>query len=730
MNLPPDMQRTLEEALALHRSGKLLDAERMYRQVLGRFPQEVNALGLLGVLLHQTGKHEEAIAMLRQAIEVQATADHFVNLSQAYRAAGRKQESLAACEQAVRMAPQLPEAWNNLGTALSDLGQVAGATSAFEKAVSLQPGYLKALLNLINALMQQERLDEVEVLLRKVAVVAPQRAQTWVDLGQLLARRGRFIEAIEMYQRAITIEPGAAIAHNSLGNSLDLTGRTEEAEESFRRATELDPNYAEPWANLGALRWNQDRFDEAIELCRRAIALAPDLAAPKVTLGASLQQLARHREAAEAFSDALQSRSGNPALSSQVGSALVMLSNYSAELSPAEVYQGHVRWGEQHAPEIAQRPMYRNERNPDRRIRVGYVSPDFRRHSVNYFLEPILANHDHERFEVSLYADEIRSDSITERLRGYADRWRKVNGLSAEDLAKRIMEDEIDILVDLAGHTVHNRLLMFARRPAPVQVTYLGYPATTGITQMDYRLTDSFADPPGMTEGFYTERLVRLDPSFLCYRIPEDLPTPSALPALSEGHITFGCFNTLMKITQPVLRLWARVLAAVPGSRLVKKFNAVSDSAKRMVLEEFAANGIAADRVEMVGRVPTFEEHVRLFERIDIALDPFPYNGTTTTCEALAMGLPVVTLAGASHAGRVGVSLLTNVGLPEMVAQHEDDYLRIARELAEDVERLSVLREGLRTKLRTSVLCNERRFTQGLEGAYRETWRSWCQKRP
>ncbi len=726
MNLPPDMQRKLEQALAQHRAGKLEDAERMYRQVLGRFPREVNALGFLGVLLHQAKKHEDAIVMLRRAIEVQPTADHFVNLSQAYRAVGRKQESLAACEHAARMAPQLPEAWNNLGTALSDQERVADAIPIFERAMKLQPAYLNALLNLINALTQQERLDEVEVLLRRAAAIGPQRAQTWVALGQLLIRRGRFTEAIDEYRRAIALAPAMAIAHNNLGYALDLVGRSEEAEQSLRRATELDPNYAEPWANLGTLRWKQDRFDEAIEFCRRAIALKPDLAAPKATLGASLQQIARHREAAEVLSEAIKSRSGNPTMASQLGSTLVMLLNYSADSSPAEVYSAHMQWGEQHAPRLAQRPLYRNERNPDRKLRVGYVSPDFRRHSVNYFLEPFLRNHDHDRLEITCYADEIGSDSSTERLRSYADRWRKVNPLSARDLAKRIVTDEIDLLVDLAGHTAHNRLLTFALAPAPIQVAYLGYPATTGLSQIGYRLTDSLADPPGMTEAFHSERLVRLDPSFLCYRIPEELPTPSALPALSSGHITFGCFNALVKITQPALRLWARVLGAVPGSRMMMKFSAVSDSARQMILKEFSANGISADRVELLGRVPTFVEHMDFYRRMDIALDPFPYNGTTTTCEALAMGLPVVTLAGASHAGRVGVSLMTNVGLPGMVAQGGEDYVRIARELAEDVEGLSVLRAGLRRQLETSVLCDERRFTRGLEDAYRKMWLDWC----
>jgi predicted O-linked N-acetylglucosamine transferase (SPINDLY family) len=368
-----------------------------------------------------------------------------------------------------------------------------------------------------------------------------------------------------------------------------------------------------------------------------------------------------------------------------------------------------------------------HDRSPERRLKIGYVSSDFRQHSVAWFIEPVLAHHDRERFEIFCYANLFQEDAVTERLKAHADHWRKIYGLPDELAAQQIRADQIDILVDLNGHTAENRLLVFARKPAPVQVTWLGYPNTTGLSAMDYRLTDGFADPVGMTEPFHSETLIRLPECFSCYQPPRDAPAVSELPAKEKGYITFGSFNKLTKVTPEVMATWARILQAVPGSRLALQSAGLGEDAmQQMVREAFAGLGITPERLELHGHDRSQKTHLERYRNIDIGLDPFPYNGTTTTCDALWMGVPVVTLAGKVHAGRVGVSQMSNLGLTELIGQTPEEYVAIATRLATDRERLGALRKELRSRMTASPLMDAPRFTTNLEQAYRGMWKDWC----
>jgi predicted O-linked N-acetylglucosamine transferase (SPINDLY family) len=336
--------------------------------------------------------------------------------------------------------------------------------------------------------------------------------------------------------------------------------------------------------------------------------------------------------------------------------------NYCADIEPTDVLAEHRRWSEQHTASLANdRQPHANSPDPNRRLRIGYLSPDFCRHSVAFFIESLLAAHDRSAFEILCYANVSQTDIITERLQGLADKWRDIVHLSDQQVAELVRADAVDILVDLVGHTVNNRLLVFARKPAPVQISYLGYPNTTGLSTIDYRLTDAWADPPGRADRFHTETLVRLQGGFLCYQPWPGTPEVSPLPALTSGHITFASFNNATKVNPEVIALWSKILRLLPNARLIMKALQLGDIGTRQRFAQlFEQNGVSMERVELLGWASSTAEHLELYNRVDIGLDPFPYNGTTTTCEALWMGVPVIVLAGNTHAARVGVSLLSS----------------------------------------------------------------------
>ena len=370
--------------------------------------------------------------------------------------------------------------------------------------------------------------------------------------------------------------------------------------------------------------------------------------------------------------------------------------------------------------------QHRNDADPGRRIKVGYVSADFRDHAVAYFIEPVLAHHAHDKFEIFCYYNHIRTDAVTKRLQGYVDHWRTIAGLSDDEADRLIREDQIDILVDLAGHTALNRLPVFARKSAPVQVTWLGYLNTTGLASMDYRITDVWASPPGESDRYNTETLLRMPDSQWCYHPPPKAPRVNDLPALESGQITFGSFHTLAKITPLITRLWSDVLNAIPASRLLMVARGLEQQqTKEEVQSRFARHGIEAGRIDFLGS-QSFENYLRLHQQIDINLDTSPYTGGTTTCHSLWMGVPVITLAGKTATSRGGASLLNALGLSDLVAQTEEEYINIARKLSADRTGLRSMKLDLRSMMARSPLTNGEQFTQYLERIYREIWASWC----
>ena len=521
------------------------------------------------------------------------------------------------------------------------------------------------------------------------------RAEAHHGLGVLLRQRGRAAEAIEQLRAAAALAPDDAPTQHNLGAALGEAGALGEAVAHYERALAIAPNYALAWKNLAVALQRQARLDDAIEASRRAIALDPSLRG--------------------------------------VHSNLLFLLTHSSDHDPAAVFTEHRRWAIQHADHLAPARWADDgrDRDPTRRLHVGYVSPDFREHAVAFFIEPLLRAHDRDAVAVFCYANVEHADATTERLRGLADGWRAVWDEPDEAVAARIREDGIDLLVDLAGHTRDNRLLAFAGRPAPVQLSYLGYANTTGLEAIDYRLTDGIADPEGTGAERHSEPLIRLPRSFLCYRPPDAAPEVAPARPSKDGAVTFGSFNKALKISPRVVALWARLLAALPRSSLLLKSDSFADStAREGLLAAFEAQDVDRARISLLPAEETIAAHLRRYSEIDLALDPFPYNGATTTCEALWMGVPVVALAGTAHAGRVSASILAAVGLPELVAASEDAYIEIALALASDDERRAQLRSSLRKRMLASPLCDAEGAAQALEEAYRTLWQRFVEGAP
>lgn len=680
--------RLLADATDLRRRGRLAEAEAACSEALKIEPGRAEISYLLGQLAAAAGQPHLAVGWFERAVAGDdRNADYHNDLGLAYAALDRPDRAAASYERALALRPDLFGAQVNLACAYSALGGQEAAAEGFRRALKLRPDSEVAHFNLGNTYYTLGRFDDAVVSYRAALALKPDYYQACVNLANACIDQGRLEEAAACCRQAIALNPDSAVAHYNLGLASFNQGKLDDAEAAYLRALALKPDYVNARVNLALLYINMGRLAEAMACYRTALEVQPDSALARGTL------------------------------------LFTML--FQPRYSPAEIFEEHRRFAE-----YCERPLmpswrrHGNSREPGRRLKVGYVSSDFRNHSVAYFIEPILSRHDKTQVEVFCYYSHAKYDQVTRRLVASADHWIPCKAMTDEQLAERVRADGIDILVDLGGHTMHNRLLAFARKPAPVQVTYLGYPATTGLSAMDYRLTTLEIDPPGQ-ESWHSEKLYRLPRSLWCYRPPEDRPEIAAsAPSARTGVITFGSLNAFAKISDATLALWSAVLRAIPASRLLMT-SVPEGSVRRSLLEKFAGHGIDAQRLSVWNRVPA-EHYVEILGQIDIALDPFPYNGTTTTCETLWMGIPVVTLAGNSSVSRSGCALLKSVGLEELIAPDEDAYVGIAAALAADPVRLAGLRTGLRARMIASPLRDEAGITRELESAYRTMWYTWC----
>ncbi len=608
---------------------------------------------------------------------------------------------------------------------LLQTGCFAQARKAYARLVELSPDDASAWFELGVVLLKLGQYEHMTGPLVRALSINPRLAPAARLLGTAYARLDRFPEAIAAFRKAVDIQPENVDARFQLAMALHRSGQHREAAELFEQVIAQRPDYPEAFTGLGLARARLGEYSEAIDAYRRAIEQRPDSARAWNNLGNALRMQNDLSGAIDAYRKALQIQPGH----ATAGSNLLLALNYLAGLSQENLYEEARQFERRHRPQTdTARVTFRNSRTTNRILKVGYLSPDFRAHSVAHFTRKLFAAHHRDSVEVFCYSNVLQEDPVTEQFKTGTDHWIRVRRMSDDALLERIRQDRIDILVDLAGHTADNRLPVFARRAAPVQVNWLGYPNTTGLSTMDYRITDTVADPPGAADRLHSETLLRLPTGFLCYQPGEPWPEVVASPFEKNGYISFGSFNALPKMTPGVIELWARLLRTVPDSRLILKSSALADETTRSrYLDAFSEHGISAKRLELLGLVPGRLAHLDLYSKIDIALDTFPYNGTTTTCEALWMGVPVVTLAGDRHAGRVSTSILQHAGLPELIAGDETAYLDLARSLASDPARLSKLRKNLRAQLEQSELMDLERFVDALETSYRDIWRTWCE---
>lgn len=680
-----------------------------------------------GIAAETAGSAEDALECYREAISSDpcCEAAHY-NLALLHLANGMFREAESGLRAALQLRNEFPEAWVALAEALEALGRESEALEALNRAIKQRPRYEGALINAGTLLRRMGRLGEAESIYRRLLALAPDSGEAHFNLATLLKDIGRLAEAEAGYRRAIELDPGFAAAYNSLATVMVTPdfSRMPEAEAFYRKSIELNPHSALAYNNLGNILLIAGRASESEANLRRALQLKPDFPEAHRSLGNTLKDLGRVAEAQASFRRALEINPGDV----HAHSSFLMALNYTDEHSRATVFSEHIEWARRHeAPFAAARKAHPNRPDPHRRLRVGYVSPDLRRHSVAYFIEPVIAQHDREAFEVYCYSNVAIPDPVTAHLLALADHARDIVRLSDTDTARLVGEDGIDLLIDLAGHTAGQRLGVFALKPAPVQASYLGYPNTTGLASIDWRITDIHADPPGEGEAFHSERLARLPKTFLCFQPPGDAPPVQPPPAVKNGWVTFGSFNALPKVSPEVVQTWARLMERTPGSRLVLKALGLGDAPSReRMVGEFAKHGIAPDRLTVLPMERTLQAHLGRYHEMDIALDPFPFNGTTTTLEALWMGVPVVALAGDRHAARVGASILANAGLGDLVAENTTEYIALAVRLAGDRERLADMRRSMRERIAGSPLRDAAGFVNALEIAYREIWASWC----
>ena len=616
------IKKEIQLAFQHHQAGELQQAETIYRQILQKQPNNIDALYLLGLMANQIKNYNVAIKLLQKTLEIDnSNSLSYINLGYAFKGLGKLDEAVVCYQRALVLNPNSIEAHNNLGNVLSDLGKLDEAVKCYQRVLILNPNYV----------------------------------QTHNNLGIIFKKIGKLGEAIACYQRALALKPDFAEVHNNLGEALKDRGMIDKAIEHYRSALEINPTLVTVYSNF------------------------------------------------------------------------LLALNYTPDYNLATIFLEHKKFNEQYAvPLLASIQPHLNNHDSQKKLKIGYISADFYAHSLSFFMEPVLAQHNREQFEVFCYYNNTKTDKVTQRLQKYADHWINCIGISDEELAEKIRQAQIDILVDLIGYTSNNRILLYTLKPAPVQAAYLGYPCTTGLATMDYKITDHIIDPVGKTEAYHTEKLIRLP----VYRVvdfkTEESPEVNSLPAFKAGQVTFASFNHFCKINPYIISIWVKILTAISDARLliVIKDDANDKNAQDYVKGLFAPYNVTDEQLEIVGTKP-FTQYLKLHNNVDISLDSFPHMGGTTTFISLWMGVPVITLSGQTSASHGG-SPLISLGLSDLIAYTPEEYVEIAIRLASNLGELHQLRMKLRDNMINSPLMDAKAFTISLENAYREIWESWC----
>jgi len=715
----------LQAAVQRHQSGQYQEAEKRYRQILAKEPNHPDANHLLGLLAYQGRHFNDAIDLISKAIASDGMQAMYHNsLGLALKDTGQAEAGVAAFLRAISLNPNYPEAHNNLALVCLSLGQTTKAIEHFQRTLELAPGNLDAQGNLGNAFLNSGNLDAAIDCFQVLIAAQPHHPQAHCHLGVALQGTGNFEAAMAAYRQAINIDPSHLEAHINLGLALQNLGDIEGAEGCFREALARAPEFAEAHSNLGVVLQQKGLAGDALGHLQKAIELAPEHAKAHANLGTVLIELGDPAAAVDCFTRALDLQPRFPTAHSN----LLLARLYLSDTTPADSLRLARQTNHQlQAADPTPHP-HPNRPDPDRPLKIGFVSADLRHHAVSSFLESVWSHLNAPEMQIFAYTTSAIEDGMSDRLKKTVTGWRSIAGWAVARQAALISEEQIDILVDLGGHTAHNSLPLFALKPAPVQISWLGYSATTGLDAMDYILGDPWVTPDADADQ-YAEEIWRLPDSYLCYTPPDIAIETTDTPALHKGHITFGSFNNLSKLTDTTISCWAAILKNVADSRLLVKAKQLNFPACRtQLLARFEAAGISHDRVQLVERSAGVEAHLASYNQMDIALDTFPYAGTTTTAEALWMGVPVLALKGDRFVARVGESLLRNCGLDDWVALSSDELIEKAARFSDDVDALNSLRHGIRHKFRVSPACDAARFAGHMHAALRHMWRIWCKE--
>jgi predicted O-linked N-acetylglucosamine transferase (SPINDLY family) len=756
--LPNDAEAHYNFATALRVAGQLSRAKQSFEHALKINPAYAEALSGLGNTLRDLGEFESAIERYRSAISVNPSyAEAHYNLATTLKDIGMVDASVSSFRNALTINPSFAEAHNNLGNALRALGRLSDAEVHQLKAVALRPTSAEFNYNLGTTQLDQGQASKAISSFNAALALNPVHAESHCNLGNAYRDIGRLNDAVIAYTNAVQLNPGMAIAHNNLGATLKNMGRLDDAIKSLSRALELKPDFAECHGNLGAALRDLGQFDAAGERYKTALHLSPGLVEAHCNMGVVLRDQGRLQEALLCFQEAAVIKPSFPDVHNGLAMTLQALwrpieaeksfrraveldpnnatyhSNllFHLELHPSKdtsglcsEYQNFEQKFE--APFVKNWPTHSNIKDAAKVLRVGFVSGDLRNHSIANFIEPII-NHlaAMPQLQLHAYNNFVHEDAVTKRISQSFAHWTSVYGVSDADLAQQILDDGIDILIDLSGHSGYNRLQTFARKPAPIQVTWMGFPGTTGLQAMDYYLSDQYFLPPGEFDSQFTERIVHLPASAVFQPSPESPPV-TELPALRNGYVTFGSFNRPNKISRDVIRLWSQVLHALPDARLLLAAMP-ADGTDPQLLEWFQSEGIDPQRLSF-HKMCALTSYLGLHAQVDICLDTFPYNGGTTTLHALWMGVPTLTLAGTTAAGRTGASILGHVGLNAFLATSEQDFVQKGHDLASDLDALSTVRVSLRERFLRSSMGQPAVVAAGLESALRAMWLTWCNR--
>ncbi|EXB54601.1 putative UDP-N-acetylglucosamine--peptide N-acetylglucosaminyltransferase SPINDLY [Morus notabilis] len=759
----------LSYANILRSRNKFVDALALYENVLEKDAGNVEAHIGKGICLQMQNMGRLAFDSFAEAIRLDPqNACALTHCGILYKDEGRLVDAAESYQKALTADPSYKPAAECLAIVLTDLGtslKLAGNTQEgiqkYFEALKIDPLYAPAYYNLGVVYSEMMQYDVALNYYEKAASVRPIYAEAYCNMGVIYKNRGELETAIACYERCLAVSPNFEIAKNNmaialtdLGTKVKLEGDINQGIAYYKKALyynwhyadamynlgvaygemlkfdmmalSIKPNFSQSLNNLGVVYTVQGKMDAAASMIEKAIIANPSYAEAYNNLGVLYRDAGNISLAVDAYERCLNIDPD----SRNAGQNRLLALNYINEGNDDKLFEAHRDWGRRFMRLYQQYTSWDNPKDPERPLVIGYISPDYFTHSVSYFIEAPLSHHDYANYKVVVYSAVVKGDAKTTRFRDKVLKkggiWRDIYGIDEKKVASMVREDKIDILIELTGHTANNKLGTMACRPAPVQVTWIGYPNTTGLPTIDYRITDSLADPPN-TKQKHVEELVRLPECFLCYTPSPEAGSVSPTPALSNGFITFGSFNNLAKITPKVLQVWARILCAVPNSRLVVKCKPFCcDSVRQRFISTLEQLGLEPLRVDLLPLILLNHDHMQAYSLMDISLDTFPYAGTTTTCESLYMGVPCVTMAGSVHAHNVGVSLLSKVGLERLIAKNEDEYVQLALQLASDFTALSNLRTSLRDLMAKSPVCDGPNFARGLELTYRDMWRRYC----